>query len=63
MPSALSAQIIIDVTLNQEQSTVDYQIATYEGDCNGINQLTDKLAKQIERVMPKCTRKQGVTEL
>ena len=62
MPTALSAQVVIDVSLDTENDKVRYAVITNEGDCSGINQLAEKLTKRILLALPECAKPQGNTK-
>lgn len=62
MLHSLSAQIVVDVSLDTDKGKVNYTVTNHEGDCNGINQLAESLTKQILASLPQCTKPQGVEE-
>ena len=59
---ALSAQPVIDISLNQEQGRVDYSVVTHEGESTGINQLAEQLHKRVMEAMPKCATPTGAQQ-
>lgn len=59
MQSALSAQVVINVSLDANNARVNYTIATIEGESGGVNQLADKLKKDILTALPKCLTPTG----
>ncbi|EGR0523745.1 MULTISPECIES: hypothetical protein [Vibrio] len=62
MLSALSAKVVIDVSLDMHEGQVNYTITTHEGDSSGINQLAEKLTQRILHALPECVKPKGVTE-
>ena len=62
MSAALSAQVVINVSLDTENNKVCYAITTNEGECSGINQLAEKLTKRVLLALPECAKPQGITK-
>ncbi|SIO94821.1 hypothetical protein [Vibrio spartinae] len=52
---SLSAQIVINLSLNVEHGCVDYIVTTHEGECHGINQLAEKLRNSVMKELPEHT--------
>ena len=59
MQSALSAQVVINISLDTTNARINYTIATIEGESGGVNQLADKLEKDILTALPKCLTATG----
>lgn len=44
----MKATVVIDVSMDMENSKISYDVALLEGDCNGLNQLAQNLKNQVE---------------
>ncbi|PTP90115.1 MULTISPECIES: hypothetical protein [Vibrio] len=62
MQSALSAQVVINISLDTTNARINYTIATIEGESSGVNQLADKLRKDILTKLPKCLTETGAKQ-
>ncbi|EGR1143187.1 hypothetical protein EC562_10050 [Vibrio parahaemolyticus] len=60
MSTALSAQVVIDISLDTDNSKLCYTVVTNEGGCSGINQLAEKLTKKVLLALPECAKPQGI---
>lgn len=52
MSAALNAQVVINVSLDTKNSKVAYNVTTNEGDCNGLNQLAERVKEAVQESLP-----------
>jgi hypothetical protein len=62
MPNALSAQVVVRLSLDAENSKITYEIIKHDGECSGINQIADTLMTNILQAVPECAKPLGAKQ-